>query len=412
MGNQWATPGKATAIHDPTFAATEIAVATPGKTSLVDQQLAAGDAAIAAGGLGSCSTLAGPGCFLQPLQRIELNAQARVLMVEAHKNYDRAIDQLKVAEMIKRSTELPWYLVMLLGACGSLLELAASAAVRGLKQAGAAASAVHGLERSAGGAAKESGRAVKEAEGALAMLASQQLQTAIKSSVAIAKDKAKGALAGVTSGESREANQKTQALGYLDLLSNHSAVVFQVLQLQLGTLTDAEALAMRDAFDARYHTADLYQAQLGAALRRYKDSHVSEMGRSMDWGGRRVEREIRIARILVPGAGARYAYMDRLFDGWYQTDQAAHRGTVERSPAYDSPQHALSLDQPASWTVNGEEVTRRETPLRPDGLLSFVEPEFLDLALEKQAAIWLTGPETFQLVYTASGPRLVKVAGG
>ena len=132
----------------------------------------------------------------------------------------------------------------------------------------------------------------------------------------------------------------------------------------------------------------------------------------MAWdGSTRVEKEVRIARILVPGAGIKYAYMDRVFSAWYRDVEMSHPGAIERNDAYDSPQNALSLEQEGDWKMEGKEVVRREIPLRPDRMLNYVEPEFLGLALHKQEKVWLNKPETFQLVYTTNGAQLVKVAG-
>ena len=175
-----------------------------------------GDPGIDSGGRGACADGAkNSGCFLLASHRTELNSQIRARMGRANTKYTEALLELKVAQMIKKTDELPWYVTILLGACGSALEMAAGAAVRALKHAGAASHALGQAQADAsklslkdavkqandvaGSVAETAG---KEAEVEVATLGERQVETLIKTSVDVAKDKAKDLVAPVTSEDS------------------------------------------------------------------------------------------------------------------------------------------------------------------------------------------------------------------
>ena len=395
-------------------------------TTVVGHQHPTGIEGVDAGGVGSCTTMKGAECFLAPMQRIELNSQTRARIANASKNYGDALSDLRVDEVIKKVDELPWYLTLLLGACGTALESVAGIAVRALKTSGATAHAIKEVgnesvngevksaveETSREAAMKAVNEGGKEAEKKMMSLSEQEVTTFIKTSVSLGKEKAAAGIVAATSGESTEANAKRQALSYTDLLGSRSDRIFDHLSNDVGSASDAVALAIWRSMDPSLHERPIYRDKLANALARYADSPVSRMGRELEFeGSKHVEKEVRIAKIIVPGAGVKYAYMDRVFDGWYRDLKLTKPGAVERSGAYDSARNALSLEEEGGWSSRGEQQTRREEPLAPDKMLRFVEPEFQELAIQKQKDVWLDDPEVFQLTYVHGYPQLVKVAG-
>jgi hypothetical protein len=388
------------------------------------------------GGLGHCATTNETGCFLNALQRTELNSLTRTRIGGAAKNYGTALTELRLEQMIRKVDELPWYLTLLLGACCTALESVAGMAVKALKKSGATTAAIAEINKDttasisgelaeaveeanregselAKTAANEVGReAATVAEKEMLTLSEKEVESFVKGSVDIGKEKASAGLGAVTSKDSAEANEKAQAMNYADLLGNRADVMFDQLSRDVGTVSDAAALAIWHSLDPEKHETAMYRAKLGAALQRYLESSVSKIGREIGFEGKqRVEKEIRIAKVLVPGAGLRYAYMDRVFDGWYRDQQIKDPGAVERSGAYDSSRNALSLQQEAEWNIHGQEQSRREMPIGQDRMLNFVEPEFQQLAVQKQKEVWLDEPEVFQMTYVHGRPALVKVAG-
>ena len=432
MGSSLATPGKAVGSQQQADVAPPQQAATPGKSTLVQQDHPTGNEGIDSGGQGSCANGKNAGCFLAPLQRTELNRQSSARLANASKNYGIAVTELKLETTIKRVDELPWYLTLVLGACATALEGLAGMATKALKKPGAAAQAMTALGSEAtvtksslaeavnvaNNAAKEAANdlkeAGKEAEKEMKSLTEQQVETAIRASIDIGKEKASAGLTAVTSADSSEANEKAQALNYADILNGRADVMFEQLNQDIGRATDAIAMAIWRSLDPSMHSASMYKGKLGASLKRYSESNVSKMGRETGFdekSGKHAEKEVRIAKLITPGAGIKYVYMDRVFDGWYRDVNLKHPGTAERSPAYDAGENQLSLEQDASWKVEGKEKHGAEKPLAPDRMLNYVEPEFQELAIQKQKHIWLNEPETFQMTYANGHPQVIKVAG-
>lgn len=429
-GPNFALPGKTSAAQQHEVAPAATQAMTPGKTTLVQQEHPTGNEGIDTGGQGACSTR-GAGCFLSALQRTELNRQASSRLANASKNYGIAVTELKLEQMIKKVDELPWYLTLILGACGTALEGLAGMATKALKKPGAAvqalstlgseavvsknslAEAVNVANTAAKVAAKDAVKeASKEVEKEMKTLTEAQVESAIKTSIDIGKEKASAGLTSVMSSDSAEVNEKAQALGYADILNGRADVMFEQINQDIGRVTDAIALAIWRSLDPSMHSAAMYKAKLGASLKRYSESNVSKMGREAGFDDKKhVEKEVRIAKLITPGAGMKYVYMDRVFDGWFRDVNMKHPGAIERSPAYDAGENQLSLEQEAGWKVDGKEKRGAEKPLAPDRLLNYVEPEFQELAIQKQKHIWLNEPEVFQMTYANGHPQVIKVAG-
>ena len=106
-------------------------------------------------------------------------------------------------------------------------------------------------------------------------------------------------------------------------------------------------------------------------------------------------------------------YVDRAFSGWFQRqkDRGPSAAETTRSSAYDSGHIQLSLEQDAEWHGPVGERIDHEVPVGPDMMIKYVEPEFVELAQERQRDVWLAEPETFMLDYSYAPPKMIKVAG-
>ena len=399
------------------------ATSTPGKATLV------GDAGIDSEGMGPCLQRGTAGCFLTPGARRMLITDMQSRMDSAQNAYRDALNDCRLAQVLKKTDELPWYCTILLGAASSLFESAVSAGLKALR--GSKEAAADALANASGSAAKRVSEMTPSEisktvtlHSEVSLLSEKQIDALIATSVEVTKEKSTAALTGVVSTDSKETQEKNSALAYIDYLRDQCAAVFQeVREGPPGRATDAELLALWRSFDKDLHRTAMYRAQVDEAIEHYLNSNVSKMGRSREWddehrdflgNAKRVEREIRVAWLETKGAGRRLVYMDRVFDDWYLERQDRGDHSVQRSTAYDADENRLSLSQQSSWTIDGVSRQRADKPLRDDRVLNFVEQEFVEMALKKQDKIWLEPPATFVEDWdhqVAVGvPRIVKVA--
>ena len=399
----------------------ELAPATPktiGKSAEVDHEHPTDNHAVNAAGQGQAG-------FLTQAQRGELNQQARFRLTTVARNYSNALTILEVEQMIKKPDELGFFLTLLLGVAESLLTAYGGLAIKALRQPGVARVEIQALDHAAAKVAETSTSAIvpasagaveqagKEAEKSMLNLTEVQLNSLLKTSLSKGKTKASSGLNPATSDQSSDAAEKSQSMSYIDQLKQEADVAFDHLDQDVGEVSDGVALAYLQAFEPTKHSEAIYKEKLRQKVERYIASPVSKIGRSMDWEANdigpatHVEKEVRIVRVLVPGYGVRLAAQDSVFDGFLHD----HSGTAERSGAYDASSGALSLSQDATWKVGGKEQQRHETPLRPDKILNYIEPEFEALAIQKQEKTWQKPIETYQMSFVNGRPHLVKIAG-
>ena len=398
-----------------------------------DREHPTGYASIDSADLGPCK--AGPdggACFLNAGQRKTLVDQLRDRISAAQDQYVAALGDLRFDELIKKTEELPWYLSLVLAAATAAIESGIGTALEALKTPGVA-------ESSLNKAAVDSKTASSEIDSAVAEVSEKNLDSVailapgarphgvepresatepfVRGVADVGKESVSGLAGRNVSVNSEETQEKEQAASYIDYLRDRSMSIFEHLrEYPPGVATDAELLALFESFVGSRHTLTHYRSKLAAAIERYKGSSVSKMGRRVAWDEKRdhqhVELETRVAWLVTRGAGKRLIYVDRAFSAVYQTvrEQGPQTPVWRRSEAYDDGEHQLSLAQDATWSVFGTEQIRHEKPLGPDLMINYVEPEFVELALEKQQHIWLARPETFMLDYSYAPPRMVKVA--
>jgi hypothetical protein len=402
-----------------------IAPQTIGASHEVDHAHPTDNAGVNAGGQAA-------GGFLTHDQRVELNAQVRFRLTTVARNYHAALTILEVEQMIKKPDELGFFLTLLLGVAESLLTAYGGAAIKALCKPGAAKAEIKALDTAAVAArsvASETNTTVattaaaategevetagKKAEKSMLSLTEMQLNSLLKTSLSEGKKKTSSGLNPATSDEAPEVAKKAQSMSYIDHLKKDADHAFDQLDQDVALVSDGVALAYLRAFNPDDNSEAMYKDLLREKVERYIASPVSKIGRSMEWepsalgGPSHVEREVRIVRVLVPGYGTRYAAQDSVFSGFVHD----HPGTIERSRAYDASSGALSLNQDATWNIDGKEQQHHETRLRPDKVLNYIEPEFEELARKKQEQTWQTPMETYQLTFANGQPRLVKIAG-
>jgi hypothetical protein len=367
--------------------------AVPGKTTRVDQLHPTGNAGIDNGG-GACAAQSGTECFLSDKQRTMLISELFARINAAQASYLSALGDLHVDKLIDKEAELPWYLSILLGAAGSLIESGVMGAVKAMKSGGVAhvlsEAGAHGIDEAHAGPI-------------VSGLTEKEVEWIVKTAVDQGKDKAKGPLKGAASESS--ATDRTQSLSYIDYLRDNSMSVFQHLREDPpGYATDAQLLALFKSFEGSRHTHTMYREKLEAQIKRYMSSHAHAMGRR---SGGMFKLETRVAW-LVTGGDKRLIYTDRKFS-------TQRMFGLTPSKAYEG-EHALSLQDDASWgtpsTPVQEGIQHHEDPVGDENrMIGYVEPEFVEVALQQQETIWQAAPETLQYDYRYMPPKLIKAGG-
>lgn len=402
MGGQVATPGKQSGQPQVANADPAHNTQTVGKSTMVDSMY--GNAGVESGGQGRCSNERGLGCFLNLAQRTEANSQVRAQLNLVATNYATAVEQCRVEELIKKVDELPWYASLLLGAAITVLESLVPMTVAAFRTASVVSQTLVKVGAKA---------ALSDAEKEFKTLTAAQLSAAIKASTTLGKTNAIKSFTAAGSDQTDQANAKSQALKYTNLLNANAMIMWVQLIGDVGTVDDTAVIAMLKALDPRVLSVPKFAGEVASELARYAASNVSKIGRHSAYeNGKHVEKEVRVARIVPAFGGGPYlVYMDRVFDGWYRDIVMRNEKTPERSGAYDSEQNALSLNQEANWKVDGKDKRGKEAPLRPDAILNRVEPEFEELAKAKQKDAWLNDVETFQISWVNGQEKVIKVAG-
>ena len=370
--------------------------------------------------------------FLTKNQRDQLDRQNTYRLGVAGRNYALALKTLEIEQLIKKPDDLGFMMTLLLGVAESVLTSFGAAAIKALCKPGVAKTAIEDIDHAAVRAAKAAEKtaetatgavvpttesavekASKEAQSSIRTLTEVQLNLMVKTSLSKGKGAVSPSLNPATSKDSPDAAEKAQSESLIGLLKKQGDVAFDQLDQDISTVSDGMALTWWRALAPQDQSEEMYAAKMHETLRKYIASPVSKIGRSMDWEAdgigtaQHVEKEVRIVRVLVPGYGTRYAAKDSVFDGYLHD----HPGTMERSGAYDAPSGALSLAEDATWNIGGKEQRRHETRLRPDKILNYIEPEFEELAKQKQEKTWQQPIETYKLTFAAGHPRLIKVAG-
>jgi len=360
------------------------------------------DVAIDNGNLGPCEGSASGGqCVLLPQQRTALVNNYAHRVTQAHDAYARALDVLNVEQLLRHTEELPWYVSVVLSVASTLVESAVNAAVR------SATTSV---------AARSVKRVVRSAEAASdARAIAFGSKDVVKTGVAAGKQALTAPLGRGVTTDSEATEDKAAALQYIKVLKDAATLRFKAYrEVPPATATDLELKTLYDAFDDALHQQTMYEEQLRESVQRFVDSTASKLGRRLAWDDKRdlqhVELETRVAWLITRGAGKRLIYVDRAFAATYQLARQQGATSIDRGSAYDSGTHQLSLRDDATWSILGVKEVRHESPIGPDVMINYVEPEFCEMALQMQDQIWLAPPETFMLDYSKGFPKMVKVA--
>ncbi|MEO8551353.1 MAG: hypothetical protein ABI678_15325 [Kofleriaceae bacterium] len=381
------------------------------------------------GAMGPC--VDGPNgdtCFLSPTQRQALVTEYESAVGGARTSCVLALSDLRFEVMMRKDDDISFVSTLLLSIIGTIVETALSAAISAaLKKAGSLMSGAARVAAKAGASATVDPSRVKQLVNAAApaVTVAEKLVAGVESAAAkggpkalaktaadAGKQQLKGQFSDPEAGGSRGKEKRTE---YIDYLKAEMEDRFQALQQgPPGVATDTELLALKESFNISHHREATYRSHFAAAIERYANSPVSDIGRHTAYdekrGNAHVELETRVAWLLTRGAGRRLIYVDRAFETSFHKIQDRSTGAMSRGSAYDSGTNQLSLQADATWSHGGEEQTHHEVPLGPDLMLNYVEPEFIALALEMQAQTWLAPAETFMLDYSYLPPKMVKVA--
>ena len=393
------------------------------RPSSFDPKHPSGDPTIDNADRGPCAASPTSGCYLSSEQRTTLVALYRHYVGDAARECAIALHEVKIEEKLKNTDEIPWYVNLVMSAVAAVLtdgfSLGISAGV------GAATRIVSGAARSATDAAPALAAEVRKMFDVVALetptAPKSPLPTIAAGKIVDAGNTAiKPAEAERLSADTEATKQKHETLSFVEYLRKSMAAAFKRLVTEPPSkLDDAELTALRDHFDPtlEQNQSPAFAAKFRSAIQEFQNSPVSQIGRRTAWdekrGHERFELETRVAWLISKGSGRRLIYVDRAFSGWFQRqkEQAPSWAETARSSAYDSGHNQLSLQQDATWHGPLGDRTDHETPLGPDMMIKYVEPEFVELALQKQHDVWLAEPETFMLDYSYAPPKMIKVAG-
>jgi len=334
-----------------------------------------------------------------------------------------AITELKIQEEIKNTDEIPWYASVIMSAVAALLTDGLSI---GVAAAGGAAGRV--ISGAASNASAIESTLVADVQKMFSVVSidapvsspSTLPNVVVGKLVDAGSTAAKPPVAHATSRDSEAKQQQQQSLSFLQYLNKQMVLAFKrLIDEPPKKFDDAALAALRDNLDPSLdrNQSTAFVAKFSAVLQEFQSSPVSKIGRRNAWdqkrGHERFELETRVAWLVAKGSGKRLIYVDRAFSGWFQrqNERGSSVADTGRSRAYDSGHNQLSLEQDATWNGPLGERTDRELPLGPDMMIKYVEPEFVELAQEKQRDVWLAEPETFMLDYSYAPPKMIKVAG-
>lgn len=389
MGNNLAILGKATRG---TGIDLDVAKA-PGKATQVDLAHPTGQSGIDKGS--ACATM-GPGCFLTEWQRSMLVTEYMARVGATHTAYMSALTTLGIEKLIEKEADLPWWASLLIAAGMQMLQSSLLGALKALQASGPAAvqklaeAGVNGVDQSKT-QAMILGVSESKMKG-LIFVASDPVKTQARHTFQTG-----ASLEGRT-----DRGVSTDFIGYLKDASMSAFETVREIPMQ-NQITDAELAALNEAFAGHRNTPSYFHQQLSSMVKRYMASHAKDIGRKseLDQGPMRatpVERETRVAYMVIGGV-RRLIYVKRDFDP---------QGLMHAGSAYTG-EHALSLADQGTWNAIDGEKQHREVPRDIDGMLGYVEPEFVDVAIMKYEQAWLAAPETFAMNYDTNPPHLSKV---
>jgi hypothetical protein len=227
-----------------------------------------GDPWIDQGGHGHCYGLPQTaGCFLPEDHRAALINEFRDNVLVAQHNYNLALAEIEVKELVTKPDDLPWFVGLALDAASMYLGYAfAGVVMKGLGPM------LSGLEARAWDHAQ---RGISDpswrvrAETALRQVTPRRVEGIANSALAPGKLAAKSALAGKID---RHTN-------FLDELKSGCDIAFhEFKQHACANVDDATLVVLNDGMQPQYHDIGKYKAALEEKLARYRKSGALDIG--------------------------------------------------------------------------------------------------------------------------------------
>lgn len=315
-----------------------------------------------------CDDSYADGCFLNDRRRDHLITDIKLRVITAATNYKLALEQMRVAELLKKEDDLPWVLSLALDVATGFLMSKVTKALTKIRTAGA--------ERVLNNTFTSDGEAIEHAriDKILSSLSDKQVEKWTKSAFDAAGKQVKSTFKKARGADDQ--SDKTEALSYIAQLTKASDKSFETFANNAATTAnDGELSVLYEGLDPDNHSVDAYKAALDAKLKRYMKSGVTDIerkiGKDRATGYADVKRDTRVVWVQDDSFG-------RML--WYQEQEADHDpSTIQPG---DPGSDVLPIEQPDKLTFG------TKTPRNDAKLTKRVPDEFIEAAIARSEATW------------------------
>jgi len=354
--------------------APDIGKVAPGKTNTV-QTFELGEQFIDHGALCDGKDQNTAGCFLRDDQRKRLIDKFESRVLVAQSNYQHALAELRVDELMKKDDDLHWVLSLALDVAGAHILGVAARALKGVKAGGLAKLTEAGLDAARRGEVSDRSWSSR-AEMLLSAVTDKRIDAYTKAGFDAGKKKlSKGVQSALNADD---ATDKASSLSFIVQLQNSCDIGFMAFtERATGSATDAELVVLWEGMHPSNHTQEAYKAELQEKLGRFKQSGVTDIGRKLSHdrttGYTSVRRDTRVIWVMNrPGTGK---------TPYYQSQEGAHDPSVVKP---GDPGSAWAFPEHAATSHEFGPANPRETPQ----LGRRVPEEFLEAAIARSEQLW------------------------
>ncbi len=332
-----------------------------------------------------CDQDAGPGCLLTREQRLRLVMKFADRVNQAASNYNAGLQDVKLDVVMEKEEDLSWVAAMLLDVATGYATTALATALGALKKANASQlseivadeilNQVEGAPRALDHKLREAFVSISDAK--------------LKENVKKVADFTKKKITSLAKHPQATKAKKAESASFLQELQSAASIGFQQIREWVpATASDAEMIALVQAFDVHNHLPEMYHQAIAEKLDRYLKSGASKIGSSYEYRdvtgdvptGGEVIRDVRVAWLeFESGYPRRLAFQHQ--DGTYNPN-------VMRRDDPGSP-----LPEKRSFGPHDAITDKPEPGLSErSGTNFFVPDEFVDVALARHKQVWGADP--------------------
>lgn len=385
MAEHGMEPGRSTATAPANAGPAAAQALEPGKQTLSGNQLVDHAAVCDANPAAS-------GCFLPAQQRGYLVSFYVGRVSEASGACRSALGNLRMENLLEKDTDnFPVIAGIVLDLIGGYALSMISTAVRNLRKAGD--EKIRELQKLM--QFPESKAAVARGPMQEGLLGLTEIGVGMASKAVV--DNVKGGIKGLVCPP--QADKKAAALAYVNLLMDQCGLAFMELrETSPGLASDAEMIALYEGFHPSNHKTSHYQTQLREKIDRLTHSNITSIGR--DKGARHAGEsdqpaDTTTADIASPRVIRDVVVVQARFESGYKPGYALASSWWRAAPKAFDGYNGVQLDEPLPM-LQGDFKGDKMTALAGGGkqVLGMIDPEFVDVALERQEQMWGSAPES------------------